>query len=167
MTELRIGILVAGLILLAAIWYFGTRPRKGQGRKRTGDGFEWELDVALRCGAETHVWTVDPNSTIRCATGATLLSGGPLSNRSTLNLSEQLRVLPPNDELFAPAYGRRNDSESGNKNAKSDFDLGHRARSYTRQRHETDLWIYALLANALVWKEHAQLRRPSATSVAA
>ena len=37
MTELRIGILVAGLILLAAIWYFGTRPRKGQGRKRTGD----------------------------------------------------------------------------------------------------------------------------------
>ena len=24
-------------ILLAAIWYFGTRPRKGQGRKRTGD----------------------------------------------------------------------------------------------------------------------------------
>ena len=37
MTELRIGILVAGLIRLAAIWYFGTRPRKGQGRKRTGD----------------------------------------------------------------------------------------------------------------------------------
>ncbi len=34
MTELRIGILVAGLILLAAIWYFGTRPRQGQGRKR-------------------------------------------------------------------------------------------------------------------------------------
>ena len=33
MTELRIGILVAGLLLLAAIWYFGTRPRKGQGRK--------------------------------------------------------------------------------------------------------------------------------------
>ncbi|MDH5833827.1 cell division protein ZipA [Luteimonas kalidii] len=33
MTELRIGILVAGLILLAAIWYFGTRPRQGQGRR--------------------------------------------------------------------------------------------------------------------------------------
>ena len=33
MTELRIGILVAGLILLAAIWYFGTRPRRGGGRK--------------------------------------------------------------------------------------------------------------------------------------
>ena len=37
MTELRIGILVAGLVLLAAIWYFGTRPRKGQGRKLTGE----------------------------------------------------------------------------------------------------------------------------------
>ncbi|TYT23683.1 cell division protein ZipA [Luteimonas viscosa] len=33
MTELRIGILVAGLILLLAIWYFGTRPRQGQGRR--------------------------------------------------------------------------------------------------------------------------------------
>lgn len=37
MTELRIGILVAGLVLLAAIWYFGTRPRKGQGRRLTGE----------------------------------------------------------------------------------------------------------------------------------
>ena len=33
MTELRVGILLAGLILLAAIWYFGTRPRQGQGRR--------------------------------------------------------------------------------------------------------------------------------------
>jgi cell division protein ZipA len=33
MTELRIGILIAGLILIAAIWYFGTRPRTGQGRR--------------------------------------------------------------------------------------------------------------------------------------
>mgnify|MGYP001190364653 CR=1 FL=1 len=33
MLELRIGILVAGLILMAAIWYFGTRPRTGQGRR--------------------------------------------------------------------------------------------------------------------------------------
>jgi len=38
MTELRIGILVAGLILLAAIWYFGTRPRQGQGRKLPREG---------------------------------------------------------------------------------------------------------------------------------
>src|SRR5690606_35004795 len=43
-----------------------------------------------------------------------------------------------------------------NKNAKFDFGLGHRARSYTRQRHETDLWLYALLANSLVWQEHRQ-----------
>lgn len=33
MTELRIGIFIAGLILIAAIWYFGTRPRAGQGRR--------------------------------------------------------------------------------------------------------------------------------------
>lgn len=30
---LRIGILVAGVLLFAAIWYFGTRPRTGQGRR--------------------------------------------------------------------------------------------------------------------------------------
>ncbi len=37
MTELRIGILIAGLILIAAIWYFGTRPRSGQGRRRDAE----------------------------------------------------------------------------------------------------------------------------------
>lgn len=30
---LRIGILVAGVVLFAAIWYFGTRPRGAQGRR--------------------------------------------------------------------------------------------------------------------------------------
>jgi len=30
---LRIGILVAGILLFAAIWYFGTRPRSPQGRR--------------------------------------------------------------------------------------------------------------------------------------
>ncbi|UNK43774.1 cell division protein ZipA [Luteimonas sp. S4-F44] len=30
---LRIGIIVAGALLMAAIWYFGTRPRGGQGRR--------------------------------------------------------------------------------------------------------------------------------------
>ncbi len=37
MSELRIGILVAGLVLMAAIWYFGTRPRSGQGRRLDAD----------------------------------------------------------------------------------------------------------------------------------
>src|SRR5690606_22067625 len=30
---LRIGILLAGILLFAAIWYFGTRPRSPQGRR--------------------------------------------------------------------------------------------------------------------------------------
>ena len=34
---LRIGIIVAGALLMAAIWYFGTRPRGGQGRRIPGD----------------------------------------------------------------------------------------------------------------------------------
>lgn len=44
MTELRIGILVAGMILLAAIWYFGTRPRQGQGRKLPREARQVEGD---------------------------------------------------------------------------------------------------------------------------
>ena len=46
MTELRIGILVAGLILLVAIWYFGTRPRKGQGQGRRLPRGERDGDAA-------------------------------------------------------------------------------------------------------------------------
>ncbi len=34
---LRIGIIVAGALLMAAIWYFGTRPRGGQGRRIVSD----------------------------------------------------------------------------------------------------------------------------------
>ena len=56
MTELRIGILVAGLILLAAIWYFGTRPRQGGGRKRPreerGDGDRMEPTLGAQIERE-------------------------------------------------------------------------------------------------------------------
>ena len=42
---IRIGILVAGAILLAAIWYFGTRPRQGgQGRRVRTDERGTERD---------------------------------------------------------------------------------------------------------------------------
>ncbi|QCO67518.1 cell division protein ZipA [Luteimonas yindakuii] len=42
---MRIGILVAGAILLAAIWYFGTRPRQGgQGRRVRTDERNGERD---------------------------------------------------------------------------------------------------------------------------
>ncbi len=57
MTELRIGILVAGLVLLAAIWYFGTRPRKGQGRRlpseeRNGEGGRMEPTLGAQIERE-------------------------------------------------------------------------------------------------------------------
>ena len=35
-TLLRIAILVAGLVLLAAIWFFGRPRRPGQGRRKIG-----------------------------------------------------------------------------------------------------------------------------------
>ena|SRR5690606_29275677 len=52
MTELRVGILLAGLILLAAIWYFGTRPRRGQGRRVARGGREEEGRMEPTLGAQ-------------------------------------------------------------------------------------------------------------------
>ncbi|GAA4864809.1 cell division protein ZipA [Luteimonas vadosa] len=44
---LRIGILVAGVVLFAAIWYFGTRPRGGQGRRLQQGPREDRLEPTL------------------------------------------------------------------------------------------------------------------------
>ncbi|UDY34026.1 hypothetical protein [Dermatobacter hominis] len=120
------------------------------------DGFRWEMDVTVRCERGDHIITFDPNATIKCATGAALRKSahGPLTYNAELTLSQQLRMLQPNEDNFAPVFGRRNDSETGNKNLKMDYDLGDRARSYTVERVDTDLWIYSLLTNALAWAEH-------------
>ena len=56
MSELRIGILVAGLVLMAAIWYFGTRPRSRQGRRvdaeRNADGARMEPTLGAQIEQE-------------------------------------------------------------------------------------------------------------------
>ncbi len=44
---LRVGILVAGVVLFAAIWYFGTRPRNGQGRRVPGAGRDVRAEPTL------------------------------------------------------------------------------------------------------------------------
>ena len=45
---MRIGILVAGLLLMGAMWYFGTRPRNGQGRRvASTDDREQRLEPTL------------------------------------------------------------------------------------------------------------------------
>ena len=82
---------------------------------------------------------------------------------STVNLSEQLRMVQVHEDQFAKLYGVRSDSESGNKNAKYDFGLGQRSRSFNVVRHEIDMWLYSLLANALVWQEHCQREARSST----
>lgn len=46
-TLLRIGILVAGLLLLAAIWFFGRPRRPGQGRRVAGHGRDERVEPSL------------------------------------------------------------------------------------------------------------------------
>jgi cell division protein ZipA len=56
---LRVGILVAGILLLAAIWYFGTRPREGQGRRVDGRGRESRLEPTLGAQLERDLAEAD------------------------------------------------------------------------------------------------------------
>lgn len=44
---LRAGILIAGVILCVAIWYFGTRPRKQQGKRNAGASGQPRTDPSL------------------------------------------------------------------------------------------------------------------------
>ena len=49
---LRVGILVAGVVLFAAIWYFGTRPRNAQGRRLDAGEREARLEPTLGAQVE-------------------------------------------------------------------------------------------------------------------
>ncbi len=58
---LRIGILIAGLLLFAAIWYFGTRPRGGQGRRLESGDREGRMEPTLGAQIERELATgADP-----------------------------------------------------------------------------------------------------------
>jgi cell division protein ZipA len=54
---LRVGILVAGVLLFAAIWYFGTRPRTGQGRRVESGPREDRLEPTLGAQIEQELAT--------------------------------------------------------------------------------------------------------------
>ena len=51
---LRLGILIAGVFVVAAIWYFGTRPRSGQG-KRLGDKASSRTEPTLSAQVQDHL----------------------------------------------------------------------------------------------------------------
>lgn len=52
---LRVGILVAGVVLFGAIWYFGTRPRNGQGRRIASAGPDARMEPTLGAQLENAV----------------------------------------------------------------------------------------------------------------
>ncbi|CAN5725893.1 cell division protein ZipA [soil metagenome] len=56
---LRIGILIAGLLLFAAIWYFGTRPRAGQGRRLESGERDGRMEPTLGAQIERELATGD------------------------------------------------------------------------------------------------------------
>jgi cell division protein ZipA len=59
---LRIGILIAGLLLFAAIWYFGTRPRGSQGRRLEAGEREGRMEPTLGAQIERELATgADPD----------------------------------------------------------------------------------------------------------
>ena len=55
---LRLGILLAGVLLFGAIWYFGTRPRIGQGRRLHGAA-EARMEPTLGAQLEEDIASVE------------------------------------------------------------------------------------------------------------
>ena len=108
-------------------------------RRKVGDRFEWELDLAVFCAhhdAMEHL-TIDPNAPI---------NGGARC--------EGLRIVAPNHEHFNRLYGFRNATESSNNYLKNTIMRTGRARSMTAERHEFDLRITTIIANSIAWAEH-------------
>jgi cell division protein ZipA len=60
-TLLRIGILVAGLLLLAAIWFFGRPGRPGQGRRLQSGGRDGRVEPSLGTQLEDEL-AADPSA---------------------------------------------------------------------------------------------------------
>lgn len=140
-------------------------------RRTEVDGaFSFEMGCTVRCKHGHHRVVFNPDATIPAIKAEMLAADLTRSTKgsSEVNLSEQLRFCQVNTEEFWNLYARRNDIESGNKTMKFDFGLGTRSGSYRVGAHETDLWIYMLLANSLTWREYRQSgRHRSSTSRAA
>lgn len=121
----------------------------GGRRIPTGEGYRWELDVAIHCDhGEDHLWTIDPNGYLR-------------SNKTGkgVYLAEQLRIITPNNgDQFKILYGVRNNAEAHNRLVRTDLGMGNRSRSYARKDHEIDRLLVCLFNNALAYAEHGHRR---------
>ena len=113
-------------------------------------GSHFEVDLMLWCQQGPHYLTWRTNQTL------------PSLNGGHVNLSSQLRAIPPNEKVFWQIYGQRNAIESLFRVWKDKLGMGRRARSFTARAHEVDLLLTRLIYNALTWAEH----RPSAKALA-
>jgi hypothetical protein len=117
----------------------------------------WKVDYVLRCPLGDHTLTVDPNATYSAQTVRELDKDlrASTAGRATMNLSEDLRMVQVNDpEIIGPLFGLRNDAEATNSIIKNRYRFGTRSRSYTADRLDTDLWIFAVVTCTLAWREH-------------
>jgi hypothetical protein len=69
------------------------------------------------------------------------------------NREEHLRVIPIDDPDFPRLYGRRNDSESGNR-VLDDSMWRERAHTVSHARQHLDMLAWALGRNAMAWRQH-------------
>lgn len=114
------------------------------------DGYRFELDLRIPCQhGPDHILTLDPSETITI-------------EERTINLAEQLRMLPVNHENFPKTYGLRNVTESGFSLLKNYLNMGERAGSYRRDAHELDLLLAMMVSNTQNWLEHRRSGRRAA-----
>ena len=107
--------------------------------ERPGDRYRFTLGVKVRCGAGDFTAWISPH---------------PGPGDTTCGRADQLRLIPPHEELFDELYGLRNDSEAINANYKATH-VHDRAPVLGWRRQLLDLLAWSILNNSLAWWHHA------------
>src|SRR5690606_19794697 len=107
--------------------------------QRPGGGYRFSLGVRVPCAAGAFIAWISPH---------------PGPGDTTAGRPDQLRLIPPHEDLFDDLYGLRNDSEAINANYKRThvFD---RSPVLGWRRQLFDLLAWSILNNSTAWWHHA------------
>lgn len=105
---------------------------------RPGGRYRFSVGVRVPCAAGPFTAWISPH---------------PGPGDTTAGRADQLRLLPPHEELFDELYGLRNDSEAINANYKRTH-IFDRAPVLGAKRQLFDLLAWSILNNATAWWHH-------------
>lgn len=107
-------------------------------RSRQGNRYRFALGVDIPCPKGSFTAWVSPH---------------PQTGEDGYGRPDQIRLIPPDDPLFADLYGLRNDSESINSHYKNTL-YARRASGLGWRRQLLDLLSWAIASNSHAWAIH-------------